>query len=165
LSKARPGVRVEIGLTLLASDSALPRQVITANGVPTGPGNEPHAVRAGDLLFFSTQMPFDQDGGLAPGMIRSPAFPWYGSPGRTQMHYMMQNVQRICEAAGTRIENIVRRVCFHSDFQWFAESVSAWAEYFPDRKPASTTIRLHEPFVVPGANTLLNLIAYVPESD
>ena len=96
-------------------------------------------------------------------MIRNPNFPWYGSPGKAQMHYMMENISRICEAAGTSVENIARRVCFHSDFQWFAESIEAWASYFPDSKPASTTIRLNDPLVVPGANTLLDLIAYAPD--
>jgi enamine deaminase RidA (YjgF/YER057c/UK114 family) len=71
-------------------------------------------------------------------------------------------VAAICAAAGTTVDNITRRVCFHSDFQWFAESISEWAAWFPNDKPASTTIRLGGPLVVPGADTLLDLIAYVP---
>lgn len=157
------GSRVEIALTLLTNNAKTKAKAIHTEGAPTPLGHEPQAVKAGDLLFFSTQMAFDSTGNLPDGMVRHPSFPWYGSPGQAQMRYMMKNIGAICEAAGTTVENICRRVCFHDDFQWFAESIEEWASYFPDDKPASTTIRLGGPFVVPGANTLLDLIAYAPD--
>ena len=156
------GSRVEIALTLLSGNAKIKKETITAKSAPKPLGHEPHAIKAGPFLFFSTQMAFDSTGNLAAGMVRHPEFPWYNSPGQAQMRYMMKNIAAICEAAGTTVDNICRRVCFHSDFQWFAESIEEWARYFPDDKPASTTIRLGGPFVVPGANTLLDLIAYVP---
>ena len=157
------GSRIEIALTLLTNNSKIKVKTIETSGAPTPLGHEPQAVKAGDLLFFSTQMAHDSTGNLAEGMVRHPSFPWYGSPGQAQMRYMMKNIGAICEAAGTTVDNICRRVCFHDDFQWFAESIEEWASYFPDDKPASTTIRLNGPFVVPGANTLLDLIAYAPD--
>ncbi|MEE8308380.1 MAG: RidA family protein, partial [Gammaproteobacteria bacterium] len=157
------GSRVEVALTLLSNDAGLSKTTIETSDAPVPLGHEPQAVKAGDLLFFSTQMASDSSGKLADGMIRHPSFPHYGSPGQAQMRYMMSNISAICEAAGTTVEHITRRVCFHSDFQWFAESIEEWAKYFPDDKPASTTIRLGGPFVVPGANTLLDLIAYAPD--
>lgn len=157
------GSRVEVALTLLAKSGKTKSKTIETSDAPRPLGHEPQAVKAGDLLFFSTQMAFDSSGNLAEGMVRHPSFPWYGSPGQAQMRYMMKNINAICEAAGTTVDNICRRVCFHDDFQWFAESIEEWASYFPDDKPASTTIRLGGPFVVPGANTLLDLIAYAPD--
>lgn len=157
------GSRIEVALTLLTKDSKVKTKTISTPKAPTPLGHEPQAVKAGDLLFFSTQMAFGSDGNLPDGMVRHPSFPWYGSPGQAQMRYMMKNIGAICEAAGTTVENICRRVCFHDDFQWFAESIEEWASYFPEDKPASTTIRLGGPFVVPGANTLLDLIAYAPD--
>ena len=157
------GSRVEIALTLLADDAEQKKQTIETSGAPEPLGHEAQAIKAGNFLFFSTQMAFDCAGKLADGMSRHPNFPWYGSPAQAQMRYMMKNVAAICEAAGTSVENICRRACFHSDLQWFAESIEEWAGYFPGDRPASTTIGLHAPFVVPGANTLLDLIAYVPE--
>ena len=71
-------------------------------------------------------------------------------------------INAIAEAAGTSVENIVRRACFHNDLQWFAESIEEWASYFPSDKPASTTIGLNDSMILEGANTLLDLIAYVP---
>ena len=158
------GCRVEISLTLLANDATLTRHTIETADAPEQPGHEPQAIKVGNFLFFSTQMAFDSSGVLAQGMIRHPNAPWYGSPGQNQMRYMMKNVSSICEAAGTSVENIVRRVCFHNDLQWFSDSIQEWASYFPGDRPVSTTIGIAGgPMVVEGANTLLDLIAYVPD--
>jgi enamine deaminase RidA (YjgF/YER057c/UK114 family) len=156
------GSRIEVALTLLTNDGKTRKRVIETSKAPVPLGHEPQAVHAGNFLFFSTQMPFDSTGSLADGMIRNPEFPWYNSPGTAQMRYMMQNISAICEAAGTSASHITRRVCFHSDFQWFAESIREWAAWFPNDKPASTTMRLGGPLIVPGANVLLDLIAWVP---
>jgi enamine deaminase RidA (YjgF/YER057c/UK114 family) len=155
--------RVEVALTMLADDAKQKKETIETSDAPEQPGHEPQAIKVGNLLFFSTQMAFDSSGKIAEGLLRNPNFPWYGSPSQAQMRYMMKNINAICEAAGTSVENICRRVCFHSDFSWFAESIEEWARYFPEDKPASTTIRLGGPFVVEGADTLLDLIAYVPD--
>ncbi len=157
------GNRVEVALTLLADDAKQKQEPVETSDAPEQPGHEPLAMKVGNLLFFSTQMAFDSSGKIADGLLRNPNFPWYGSPSQAQMRYMMKNISAICEAAGTSVENIVRRVCFHSDFSWFAESIEEWAKYFPDDKPASTTIRLGGPLIVEGADTLLDLIAYVPD--
>ena len=162
MGMGKRGTRVEVALTLLTDASTLKIETITAKDAPKPLGHEPQAVKAGHFLFLSTQMAFDSSGGLAAGMVRNPNFPWYGSPGQAQMRYMMKNISAICQAAGTTVDRICRRLCLHSDFQWFAESIEEWARYFPEDKPASTTLRIGGPLVVPGANTLLDLIAYVP---
>ena len=121
-------------------------------------------MKVGSFLFFSTQMAFDSTGALAAETKRHPEFPWYGQPAKRQMHYMLGNVAAISEAAGTSVENLCRRQAFHDDFTWFAETTEdAWASYFPGDKPASTTLRIGGPMVVPSANILLDLIGYVPE--
>lgn len=157
------GGRIEIALTLLANESKLKIETIATPEAPTPFSHEPQAVKAGNFLFLSQQMAYDKDGLLPPGLSRTEAYPFYGQPGREQMRYMLKNVAAICEAAGTKLENVVRRACFHDDGQWFAESIDEWAAHFPGVKPASTTMVLEGPLVVPGAHTLLDLIAYVPD--
>jgi enamine deaminase RidA (YjgF/YER057c/UK114 family) len=156
------GSRIEIALVLLANDSKLTIDTIEASDAPQPFSHEPQAVKAGNFLFFSQQMAYESSGKLAPGMIRVPEYPWYGSPARAQMRYMMKNVAAICEKAGSKLEYVVRRACFHPDMQWFQESIDEWAAHFPGLKPASTTLKIAGPLVIPGANTLLDLIAYVP---
>ena len=106
-------------------------------------------MKVGNLLFFSQQMPCDEKGLLAEGLKRDPNFPYYGLMKRAQMRYMLKNVKAICEAAGTTLENVVRRACFHVDGEDFAESMDEWASHFPDRKPCSTTMMVGGPLVVP----------------
>jgi enamine deaminase RidA (YjgF/YER057c/UK114 family) len=157
------GSRVEIALTLLSSDSKLKIETVETPNAPKPFSHEPQAVKVGNLLFFSQQMPCDENGLLAEGLQRDPNFPYYGLMRRAQMRYMLKNVKAICEAAGTTLENVVRRACFHVEGEDFAESMDEWAAHFPDRKPCSTTMMIGGPLVVPGARTLLDLIAYVPD--
>ena len=157
------GSRIEISMKLLVNDSELSIETVETSEAPEPLGHEPQAVKAGSFLFFSTQMAFDSSGSLAAETMRHPEFPWYGQPAKRQMHYMLENVAAISEAAGTSLENLCRRQAFHDDFTWFAETMEdAWASHFPGDKPASTTLRIGGPMVVPGANILLDLISYVP---
>jgi enamine deaminase RidA (YjgF/YER057c/UK114 family) len=157
------GSRVEVALTLLATDSKLKIETIATDKAPKPFSHEPQAVKVGNLLFLSQQMACDEKGVLAPGMKRDQNFPYYGLTSRAQMRYMVKNIAAICEAAGTTLQNVVRRACFHDVGDRFAESMEEWASHFPDRKPCSTTMMIGGPLVVPGADTLLDLIAYVPD--
>jgi enamine deaminase RidA (YjgF/YER057c/UK114 family) len=157
------GSRIEIAMKLLANDSDLTIETVETSDAPEPLGHEPQAVKAGPFLFFSTQMAFDSSGALAAETKRHPEFPWYGQPAKEQMRYMLKNVAAISEAAGTSLQNLCRRQAFHDDFTWFAETMQdEWASQFPGDKPASTTLRIGGPLVVPGANILLDLINYIP---
>lgn len=157
------GARVQVALTLLANGSTVKMEKIETSEAPEPFSHEPQAIKAGNFLFLSQQMAATSKGELAPGMVRAAEYPWYGSPGTAQMRYMMQNVAAICAKAGTKLEYVVKRQCFHDDTQWFQESISEWAAHFPGVKPASTTLKISGPLVIPGANTMLDLIAYVPD--
>jgi enamine deaminase RidA (YjgF/YER057c/UK114 family) len=156
------GSRIEIALKVLSDDASISKETIeTPNAVHT-PWHEPQAVKAGDFLFLSTAIACDEKGNLPESVQRHPEFPWYGQPPKLQMAHILDNTAAICEAAGTSIENIVRRQCFHDDFTHFQQSIEQWSEYFPGDKPASTTLEIGGPLQVPGAHFLMDLIAYVP---
>jgi enamine deaminase RidA (YjgF/YER057c/UK114 family) len=157
------GSRIEIAFTLLANDATLKKVTVETSDAPEPFSHEPQGVKAGNFLFLSQQMACDSKGQLVPGMLRHPEFPYYGLPGQLQMRYMLKNVAAICEAGGTKLENVVRRACFHDAGTHFADSIEEWARHFPGVKPASTTMVIGGPLVVPGANALLDLTAYVPD--
>lgn len=157
------GSRVEIALKCLHDDSKLKIEAVETSAAPEPLGHEPQAVKAGDFLFFSTQMAFDSSGNLAAETKRHPEFPWYGQPAKMQMRYVLDNVAAISEAAGTSLDQLCRRQCFHDDFEWFASTMQEeWQSHFPGDKPASTTIGIGGPLVVPGAHFVLDLISYIP---
>jgi enamine deaminase RidA (YjgF/YER057c/UK114 family) len=159
---AAHGCRVEIALTLVAGDSGLTVETIETSEAPEPFLHEPQAVRAGNFLFFSTQLPVDSEGRLAAETKRHPSFPYYGQPPKLQLRYMLENVAAICQAAGTSLENICRRQAFHDDFTWFAPAMEEWHAHFPTDPQASTTLEVGGPLLVPGAHLLLDLIGYVP---
>lgn len=158
------GCKIEIALTLLMPNSKLTVQTIETDQAPEPQTWEPQAVRAGDLLFFSTQLAADSHG-LAREVQINPNFPFDNQPAKVQMRYVLKNVRAICEAAGTSLENVVHRQAFHTDLNDFAASFEAWSEHFSQVPPASTTMEIGGPLQVPGCLFLMNLVGYVPDRE
>jgi 2-iminobutanoate/2-iminopropanoate deaminase len=73
------------------------REPVTAPNAPEAIGPYVHAVRAGDLLFCSGQIPLDpRSGELVGGSVADQA-------GRC-----LENLAAVCQAAGTSLGNAVR---------------------------------------------------------
>ena len=157
------GCRVEIAPKCLAGDAKITKETIETSDAPEPITHEPQAIKAGDFLFLSGQMAADEKGAAKEG-LREPGFPYYGNPGRMQMEYLMKNVSAICEEAGTSVDNICNRICFHDDFNnYFQESIDAYFEFLPEgKRAASTTLASGGPLLVPGCHFLLDMIGYVP---
>jgi enamine deaminase RidA (YjgF/YER057c/UK114 family) len=79
------------------------------------------------------------------------------------MRYMLDKAAKVCDAAGTSLDQICRRQAFHDDFTHFAQSIEEWAAHFDGDKPASTTLEVGGPLLVPGSHVLLDLIGYCPD--
>ena len=133
----------EVAFKLLSGKSELV-ETIEAAGVPPGLGHEPQAVKAGKFSS-STVAPFDHMGTLEESTKRHPNFPFYGQPPKLEMRYMLDKAAKICEAAGTSLDQICRRQAFHDDFTHFAQSIEEWAAHFDGDKPASTTLEIGGP--------------------
>ena len=157
------GSRVEIAMKLLVDGASISKQTIETSEAPEPYCHEPQAVRAGDFIFYSTQLPADSTGKIADAVKRHPEFPWYGEPALMQMEYMLANIDAIGRAGGSSLENVCHRQAFHDDLTWFQTMISRWGAAFPKDPPASTTMLIGGPMQVPGAHLLLNLIGYCPE--
>ena len=68
---------------------------------PIGPYN--HAVRVGDLLFCSGQIPLDKEGKIVEGGIKE------------QTRQVLQNVSAILEDQSLTAENVVKATVFMTD--------------------------------------------------
>lgn len=163
VSPALPGARVEVALSCIVPGRGLEKTVIETGEAPEPIGHQPQAIKAGSFLFLSGQMAAGPDG-IAAGVIPDSRFPYYGAPARQQMRYILGNVGGICEAAGTSLQNVCRRRAFHLGLSDSVYSIEEWAAHFPGDKPASTTIRVGGPLLVPGCDVLLDLVAWVPDS-
>ena len=158
------GARVAINLIAFLPGADQVRRTIYTEAAPRPLAHEPQAVQAGPLLFFSQQMATDFQTGVPPAARLNPAFPYYGSESAAQVNYIVKNIEAICHAAGTGSENLVRRRGFYTDFSEFFTSFATWGKAFPSAPPASTTVRVPPPLLVPGCKVAIDLIAVIPDA-
>ena len=94
-----------------------------------GPYSQAVAAPAGQLVFLSGQI------GLVPGtgVMVSEDF-------ETQVRQAFANMQAVIEAAGGRLENIVKLTLFLTDLKQFHIVNSIMAELIPEPFPARSTV-------------------------
>lgn len=161
---ALQGGVVEINLIALRSDGATKKETIRAADLPEPLFYEPLAVKAGPLLFLSTQLAADE-GGLAKEVRKHPDFPFNVSSGQVQMEVILRNVGRICAAAGGSVEDVVKVQSYFTDLGEFSGAHRAWKDTFTgDVPPAWTIAQVDGPLPVAGAVVLCDVIAYVGSS-
>lgn len=158
-----PGLRIAVDLVAYVPQDGSSKKTIHTEDAPTPTVHEPQAVQAGPFLFFSAQMATDYQNGLAPAARVDPSFPFFTSAAEQQVRYIVDNIDAICQAAGTTRDQLVRRRGLYTDFTEFFTSFVTWAEEFPDEPPASTTVRLPEPLLVPDCKVAIDLMAIIPD--
>ncbi len=103
------------------------RVLTTEAPAPIGPYNQ--AIRAGDFLFCSGQIPIDPaTGELVTGDIAA------------QTHRVMQNVRAVLAAADATFANVVKTTIYLVDMNDFAAVNAAYGEYFTGVAPARSTV-------------------------
>ena len=105
------------------------RKTIDAATAPAAVGPYSHAVQANGLLFCSGQIPLDP----ATGEI-------VGDTPAEQARRCLENLQLVCEAAGTTLERAVRCTVYMTDLSAFAEVNEVYAEFFPSQPPARAAV-------------------------
>jgi 2-iminobutanoate/2-iminopropanoate deaminase len=105
------------------------REPITAPAAPAALGPYSHAVRHGDLLFCSGQIPLDPDTGELVSVSAG-----------AQARRCLENLQAVCEAAGTTLTRAVRITIYMVELDHFAEVNEICAEFFPQDPPARATV-------------------------
>jgi enamine deaminase RidA (YjgF/YER057c/UK114 family) len=152
--------RVEINVVAVVPSEGADIEVVETKKIPAPLGHEPHALRAGDLLFLSGLMACDSDGPMRQ-LFPSPAFPYFGSSAKAQMRAILDRAGTICEAGGTNLASVVRAQIFYTDFRDLAPTMEVWADAFPKDPPACTLIEVHDKLPVPGCTVIVDLIAAV----
>jgi len=107
------------------------RQAINAPGAPAAIGPYSHAVRTGELLFCSGQIPLDPESGELVA----------GGPAE-QARRCMQNLQAVCAAAGASLADAVRLTIYMTDLGAFAAVNEVYGEFFGDDPPARAAVQV-----------------------
>ena len=111
----------------------MPRQVIHSDNAPAAIGTYSQAVRVGETVYLSGQIPLDPatmelvDGDFA-----------------TSAHQVFKNLRAVCEAAGGSLADIAKLNLFLTDLSHFATVNEVMAEYFADPYPARAAIGVTE---------------------
>lgn len=158
------GLRVEIALQCLADDSKLSKHTICVPELPPVPGHAPHAVRAGQFLFSSTQLPIDRTGAVPDELRRNSTLPYFRLNARRQAELLLERIDRICEAGGTSLANVCKVHAFLDDLAHLPEVLASWTDAFPSEPPALTALGMGggAPLLAPGAHVQLDCISYIP---
>ena len=122
---------------------------INPPGVPAPRGPYSPAVRAGDFIFVSGQVPVNP----ATGQL-------INSDIATETRQVLNNIKSILEASGASMEDVVRCGVFLLDGSEFAAMNAVYAEFFGDARPARATVSTG--FAVTGIRVEIDAIAYKP---
>jgi enamine deaminase RidA (YjgF/YER057c/UK114 family) len=153
--------KLEINVLALKPANGTSKQIVDA-GVSTAFSDQPQAVKAGDLLFISALMANDGNG-IVDSAEFDPQYPYFNATAERQAECIIRNAQRICEAAGTSLENVVRIQQFHTDLNEFYPVHTAWQRHLPDRPLPFSAVEVPGPLPVPGCTVMMDLWVYVPQ--
>ena len=112
-------------------------------GSPAPRGPYSPAVRAGDFIFVSGQVPPE------PGDIAH------------ETRQVLNNIKIILEGCGASLADVVKCSVFLGDGQDFAAMNQVYAEFFGDAKPARSTVVTG--FMIPNIRVEIDAIAYRPK--
>ena len=107
------------------------RDIIHTDRAPAAIGPYSQAVRVGDTVYLSGQIPLDPNSGLVvEGNIE------------VQARRAFDNLRAVCEAAGGSLDKIVRAGLFLTDLGDFAKVNAVMGEYFHAPFPARSTVQV-----------------------
>ena len=119
---------------------------------PTGPGGRSlpftKAVRAGDFIFVSGQVPMGADGEIVAGNIT------------TQTKQTIDNVKAILKEQGLGLEHVVKATVWLADTRDFWPFNKVYLEYFSAALPARSCVRAD---MMVDCKVEIEVVAYDPK--
>ena len=119
---------------------------------PSGPGGRSlpftKAVRAGDFVFVSGQVPMGADGEIVDGNIT------------TQTRQTIENVKSILISLGLGLEHVVKATVWLADTRDFWPFNKVYLEYFGAALPARSCVRAD---MMVDCKVEIEVVAYDPQ--
>lgn len=107
------------------------KKVIQTEKAPKPIGPYSQAIRAGNFIFLSGQIPIDpKTGELAKGDIRQ------------QTQRVLENMKGVLESQGLGMEDVVKVSIFLKDMETFSQMNEVYATYFSSSPPARSTVEV-----------------------
>jgi 2-iminobutanoate/2-iminopropanoate deaminase len=106
------------------------KQIIATTNAPAAIGPYSQAVKVGNFLFTSGQIPLLPSGDLLTGTIQE------------QTHQVFKNLQAVLAEAGASLGDVVKATVFIKDMNQFGDINAVYGEYFGDHRPARSTVEV-----------------------
>ena len=152
--------KIEINVIATKPGSASSKRHIDA-GLATAFRYQQQAVKAGDLLFIPATMAADGSG-LVAGAAIDPRQPHFSSSSAAQADVILENMARLCKAAGTSLANVARVLVFLADMHEFYPVYKAWERRLGGRPLPFSAVEVPSPLPVPGATVMMEAWVYCP---
>lgn len=107
-----------------------------------------HAVRAGDFIYVSGQVPTDASGSIVSGGFEA------------QLRQVLDNVKAALALGGAGMDQVVKTTCYLKDARDFPAFNKVYSGYFPKEPPARTTV---EARLMANILVEIDAIAYAPQ--
>ena len=106
------------------------KEIVATERAPRAIGPYSQAVRAGNLLFASGQIPIDPATGefVAGGVAE-------------QTDQVMRNLSAVFEAAGASLKQVVKTTVFLADMNDFTAMNEVYGRFFGENPPARATVQ------------------------
>jgi reactive intermediate/imine deaminase len=128
---------IEIDLIGYVPRAGLERQIVASDN-PKPLANYSEAFVIGNFVFAAGQLASDFKTGVPAEARRHTAFPYYGSDIKLQTHYILKNLKRTFESAGSGLDKVVKAQVFLTELNHFAGFDEVWKEYFRVPPPRTT---------------------------
>jgi 2-iminobutanoate/2-iminopropanoate deaminase len=109
------------------------KEIICTENAPKAIGPYSQAVRAGNLLFLSGQIPLDP---VTMQLVEGPI--------GVQTERVLKNLKAVLEAAGLTLEHVVKTTVFMKNLVEFSKMNEVYAQFFPHQPPARCTVQAAE---------------------
>ncbi len=106
------------------------RQIVSTPNAPAAVGPYSQAVRVGDTLYCSGQIPLAPDGQLVAGDVAE------------QTRQVLRNLGEVLVAAGGSLAAVVKTTIYCVDLAEFGRINEVYAEFFGDQPPARATVQV-----------------------
>lgn len=126
------------------------KKVISTPQAPAAIGPYSQAIKAGNFIFVSGQLPIDPATGS-----------FAGNDIVSQTAQSLKNGKSILEAAGYALNDVVKTTVFLADMKEFGEMNQVYQSFFPSECPARSAVEVAE--LPKAARVEIEMIAYQAE--